>query len=88
MDKKLIAICVLTVSAVALMICNFVTPPVNAEAVVNTRDYQAATAEIAGGGEGLYIVDNRTGLMAIMTYDVNSRQVVARAARPVTDAFK
>jgi hypothetical protein len=88
MDRKLIAICVLTVSAVALMICNFVTPPARAEAVANSSGYQAVTAEIQGGGEGLYIVDNRTGLMAIMTYDVNSRQVMARAARPVVDAFR
>ena len=88
MDKKLIAICVLTVSAMGMMICNFVTPPARAEAVANTRDYQAVTAEIQGGGEGLYIVDNRTGLMAIMTYDPNSRTVIARAARPVVDAFR
>jgi hypothetical protein len=88
MDKKLIAICVLTVSAMALMICNFVTPPAHAEAVANTRDYQAVTAQIQGGGEGLYIVDNRTGLLAIFTYDPNSRSVVARAARPMIDALR
>lgn len=89
MDKKLIAICVMTVSAVALMIANFVTPPAaHAEASVNSHDYQAVTAAIESGGEGLYIVDNRTGLIAIFTYDPNSRTMVPRAARPVTDAFK
>ena len=89
MDKKLIAICVMTVSAVALMIANFVTPPAaHAEAAAMNRDYQAITAAIQSGGEGLYIVDNRTGLIAIFTYDPNSRQVVPRAARPVTDAFR
>jgi hypothetical protein len=46
------------------------------------------TAAIQSGGEGLYIVDNRTGLIAIFTYDPNARAVVPRAARPVTDAFK
>jgi len=89
MDRKLIAICVLTVSAVALMIANFVTPPAaRADVAVNSHDYQAVTARIQGGGEGLYVIDNRTGLMAIMTYDPNSRTVIPRAARPVADAFR
>jgi hypothetical protein len=89
MDKKLTAICIMTISAVALMIANFLTPPpARAEAQAMNRDYQAVTAMIPSGGEGLYIVDNRTGLIAIFTYDPNSRSVVPRAARPVTDAFK
>jgi hypothetical protein len=89
MDKKLIAICVMTVSAVALMIANFVPPrPAHGEATALNRDYQAVTAAVQSGGEGLYIVDNRTGLIAIFSYDPNSRTVVPRAARPVTDAFK
>jgi hypothetical protein len=89
MDRKLIAICVLTVSAVALMIANFVSPnPAKADMAVNSHDYQAVTARIQGGGEGLYLVDNRTGLIAIMTYDPNTRTVIPRAARPVVDAFR
>jgi len=88
MDRKLIGICVLTVSAVGLMIANFAAPPARAEATANSHDYQAVTAEIQTGGEGLYIVDNRTGLIAIMTYDTNTRTAVPRAARPVMDAFR
>jgi len=88
MDRKMIGICVLTVSAVALMIANFATPPARAEAAANSHDYQAVTAEIQTGGEGLYVLDNRTGLLAIMTYDVNARTVIPRAARPVIDAFR
>ena len=89
MDRKLIAICVLTVSAVALMIANFLSPPVaRADTAVNSHDYQAVTARISSGGEGLYIVDNRTGLIAIMTYDPNTRTLIPRAARPVIDAFR
>jgi len=88
MDRKLIAICVMTVSAVALMIANFLSPPAKADTAVNSHDYQAVTARISSGGEGLYIVDNRTGLIAIMTYDPNTRTLIPRAARPVMDAFK
>ena len=88
MDRKLIAICILTITATALMIANFLTPPAQADMAVNSRDYQAVTARISSGGEGLYIVDNRTGLIAIMTYDPNTRSVIPRAARPVIDAFR
>jgi hypothetical protein len=88
MDRKLIAICVLTVSAVVLMIANFLTPPAKADVAVNSHDYQAATARCSTGGDALYIVDNRTALIAVLTYDPNTRTVVPRAARPVTDAFR
>jgi hypothetical protein len=88
MDRKLIAICVMTVSAVALMIANFLSPPAKADMAVNSHDYQAVTARISSGGEGLYIVDNRTGLIAILTYDPNTRTLIPRAARPVMDAFR
>jgi hypothetical protein len=88
MDRKLILICVLTVSAMALMIANFVTPAARADTAVNSHDYQAATARVQGGGEGLYILDNRTALIVILTYDPNTRSLIPRAARPVADAFR
>jgi hypothetical protein len=86
MDRKLTMICVLTVSAIALMIANFVTPA-QANLAVNSRDYQAVTGRIEGGGEGLYVLDNRTGLLAVFTYDANTRSMLPRAVRPVADAF-
>ena len=88
MDRKLILICVLTVSAMALMIANFVTPAAKADTSVNSHDYQAVTAAVQGGGEGLYILDNRTGLIVILTYDPNTRSLIPRTARPVVDAFR
>jgi hypothetical protein len=45
------------------------------------------TAKIQTGGDGLYIMDNRTGQIAIFTYDAGSRTVRARAVRNVADAF-
>jgi hypothetical protein len=86
MDRKLIAICILTLSAVALMIANFAVPA-HASTAVNSRDYQIATALMTDGTEGLYVLDNRTGLIAIFTYDQNSRTLRPRAVRPVADAF-
>ncbi|HEX4053578.1 MAG TPA: hypothetical protein VHX86_04870 [Tepidisphaeraceae bacterium] len=88
MDRKLITICVLTISAIALMIANFVTPPARAEVSVNSHDYQAVTASMQGGGEGLYILDNRTGQIVVLSYDPNTRSLVPRASRQVADAFR
>jgi hypothetical protein len=88
MDRKLIAICILTISAIGLMIANFVTPAAKADTAVNSRDYQLVTARMQSGGEGLYVLDNRTGLIAVFTYDNNSRTMTPRALRAVSDAFK
>jgi hypothetical protein len=87
MDRKLTAICLLTLSAVALMIANFAVPA-RAATAVNSRDYQLVTALMQNGSEGLYVLDNRTGLIAIFTYDSNTRTMRPRAVRAVADAFK
>lgn len=88
MDRKLIAICILTISAVALMIANFVATPLRASAAVNSHDYQLVTALLQSGGEGLYVLDNRTGRMAVFTYDTGTRSLRPRAVRPIAEAFK
>ena len=44
-------------------------------------------ARIQTGGDGLYILDNRTGQVAVFTYDPASRGVRARKVRNVADAF-
>jgi hypothetical protein len=88
MDRKLLAICILTITGVALMIANFVTPTARADMAVNSHDYQLVTAGLQGGGEALYIVDNRTGLLAIFTYDAGSRSIMPRTLRPVSDVFR
>ncbi len=87
MDKKLIAICVLTVTAAFLMLANFIKPAHADESVAN-RDYSVVTARVQGGGEGIYIIDNRTGLLAIFYFDPTTRSIVPRAVRPVSDAFR
>lgn len=86
MDKKLIAICVLTLTAVLLLIGNFVNVPAQAAQVASNRDYTILTARVQNAGEALYVMDNRTGLMAVFTYDVNAGGMRVRAVRPVADA--
>ena len=87
MDRKLMMICILTISAIALMIANFATPT-HADQVVGTRDYQLVTARINGGGEGLYLLDNRTGILAVLTYDQNTRALTPRVIRSMSDVVK
>ncbi|MGA2582565.1 MAG: hypothetical protein ABSG31_04740 [Tepidisphaeraceae bacterium] len=89
MNRKLLAICILSVSAMALMMANFVRPrAAMADTWSGNRDYQAVTAQIQSGSEALYIVDNRTGLLAVFVYDPQSRALQAKAVRPLADAFR
>lgn len=88
MDRKTYAIGILTVTAVILFIAQFL--PLRSATASNTirdRDYNVATARVQQGGEGLYIVENRSGLMAVYTWDVAARNIRLRAVRPVADAF-
>lgn len=89
MDKKTFAIGVLSVTAVMLFVANlFVAQPrAMAEQVIKDRDYQALTARWQANDDALYILDNRTGMMAAFVYDPNQRAMVARARAPVMDAF-
>jgi len=86
MDKKLFAICVLTLTAILLLIGNFVDVPAQASQVASNRDYTVLTARVQNSGEGLYVVDNRSGLMAVFTYDNNAGGLRVRAVRAVADA--
>jgi hypothetical protein len=88
MDRKTYAIGILFLSALALFlaIC-FVPNRADAQATVKERVYSVVTARVQQGGDALYIVDNETGLMAVFTYDPNSRSLRPRAVRNVVDAF-
>jgi curli biogenesis system outer membrane secretion channel CsgG len=89
MKPKNLSIAVLTMSAIVLAAAHVLvqTQPAQAEAVIKERDYQVVTAKIATGGDGLYILDNRTGQVAVFTYDPASRGVRARTVRNAADAF-
>ena len=81
-------ILVLSLTAVILLLLNYiVSRPAAADVTVKDRDYQVVTARIQSGGEGLYITDNRTGQIAVFSYDPSSRQVSLRAVGQVADAF-
>ena len=86
--KQYLAIIVLSLTALLLVVANVsILQEARAANAIKDRDYQLVTARMQDGGEGLYITDNRTGLMAIFAFDPASRTVVPRAVRPVGDAF-
>ena len=88
MDKKIFAIGILSLTAVLLALGNFfLDTPARAGETIKDRDYQAVTARIQAGGEGLYILDNKTGMVAVFAYDPNVRGLRARAAGYITNAF-
>jgi hypothetical protein len=87
MDRKGIMIGILTASAAVLAILNFTTPASRADFAVNSRGFQVATARLASGGDGVYVMDNGTGLIAVYTYEPQSGTLVPKAIRPAADLF-
>jgi hypothetical protein len=89
MDKKTFTIGILSITAVIMFIAQFLTnrPAALAADTVRDRDYQLVTSRLAQGGEALYVVDARTAMMAVFTWDPTARAVKLRAVRPVEDAF-
>jgi hypothetical protein len=90
MNKTPLGIAVLTVSAVALVLANLALKPapvMAAEAVMG-RDYQCVTARAQAGGEALYVLDNKTGQLAVFAYDPRTRDVRLRDVRFVAEAFQ
>ena len=87
MDRKLFGIGILTITATILFIAQFMPlRPALARDAIKDRDYTLVTSPLTQGGEGLYLVENRTGLMAVFTWDPASRTVKLRAVRPIADA--
>ena len=87
MKRQNIAIVLLSLTAALLLAAHVLVQPAEAGEVIKDRDYQVVTAKISTGGDGLYIMDNRTGQVAVFTYDPASRGLRARQVRNVADAF-
>ena len=90
MDTKTFSIGILSLTALILFVAQFIPGGSNRAAFAETvreRDYQLVTPRIAQGGDALYIVDNKSGMGAVFSWDPNVRSVALRAVRPVSDAF-
>jgi hypothetical protein len=89
MERKKFTIAVLTATAALLGAAHWLVPQptARAEAVVKDRDYQVVTCRIQNGGDALYVLDNRSGQIAVFIYDPGARAVRPMAVRNVADAF-
>ena len=88
MDTKTFGIGILSLTALVLAIGNCLVPPkASAELSIQGQGYTVVTARVQGGGDGVYILDNRTGRLAVFTYDNGSRRLEPRTVRPLADAF-
>jgi hypothetical protein len=86
MDRKTLGIVILSMSAAFLLAISFLSQPTaQAVTVSSGRDYQAATARALQGGDSLYVLDNKTGRMAILVYDTRDRQLKVRHVRSLSD---
>src|SRR3954469_25511293 len=89
MNRKKFNIVTLTVTALVLAAAPWFLPQPApaAQAVWKDRDYQVVTARVQNGGDALYVLDNRTGQIAVFVYDPGARGVRPMAVRNVADAF-
>jgi len=85
MDTKSFSIGILSLTATVLLVANyFATPVAHATDTIRDRDYGLVTARSQAGGESLYVLDNRSGLVAVFAYDNSRRQLVSRFAGDLT----
>jgi len=88
MDKQTFTIGLLSLTAVLLFIAMLIMPPrASANFAVKDRNYQAVTATLTANDEALYILDNRSGLMACFSYNPNQKALQLRDLKPITNAF-
>jgi hypothetical protein len=88
MDSKSYAIGILFLTGIVLLVAQFLpVQPAVAGTAVRERDYSVVTTKSTAGGDALYVADNRTGVIAVFTWDAGRRGVLIRDARPISDAF-
>lgn len=88
MDKKTFTIGLLSLTAVLLFIAMLIMPPrASANFAIKDRDYQAVTATLSANDEALYILDNRSGLMACFSYNPNQKALQLKDLKSITNAF-
>jgi hypothetical protein len=91
MDRKTYTIGILSLMATVMGTALLVAPSPSGGAAVGVvardRDYSLMTAATQLGGDAIYVLDNRRGLMAVFTYDNNTQSLKIRTAEPLSNAF-
>jgi len=88
MEKKTFTISILSLTAVALIIANYFAPqPAQALMTIKDRDFAAVTARTQQSGDALYVLDNRSGRVAVFSYDPSTRSLQPRAFGDMSGLF-
>jgi hypothetical protein len=88
-DKKTLAIGVLSISATLLLLGNYFAPaPTQATTTIKDRDFSMVTANTQTGGDSLYVLDNRSGRVAVYSYDPSSKLIRPRAGGDMSNLFR
>ena len=77
MDKKTYAVGILSILAGLLLVANLIPTPAQATTTIKDRDYTLTTTRGQRGGEDLYVIDNRSGQIAMLTIQRGQLQVIA-----------
>jgi hypothetical protein len=88
MDNKTFGIGILSLMMVVLLVANFM--PLNtaqATTTIRDRDFAMVSGHLQGGGEAVYVLDSRSGLVGVINWDNTKRAIAIRAVRPISDCF-
>lgn len=90
MDTKNLSIATLFITAVILLAANLmvVQPSAVASAALKDRDYALVSGRSAQGGDSIYVIDNRSGAIALFAWDPSRRALVVKDVRPIAEAFE
>jgi hypothetical protein len=85
-DKKILSIIGLSVTACLLTLANF-SGPAKADFAIKDPEYQLVTGHASTGGDDLFVLDNRLGIMAVFVYDPNRHNIFPRQFCALPDLF-
>lgn len=88
MERKNFFIGLLGLGAALLLAAHALLPRVaDAQVAVRDREYQVVTGKISSGGEALYVMETRTGLLAVFTWDNGTRAMQLRDMMRTEELF-
>jgi hypothetical protein len=89
MDKKTFWIGILSLTATLLLMGNYFASPQPAMATmsIKDRDFSMCTAHSQTGGDALFVLDNRSGKVAVYAYDPSGRTIRTRGAGDMAKLF-
>jgi len=88
MDRRNFYIGILSLSATVLLMANYFTAqPAMALQTIKDRDYSLVTGSSQNGGDSLYVLDNRSGRVAIFAYDPAAKTLVPKKVGDMIAAF-